>query len=81
MNPYDVLGVKPSASKEEIKKAFHKLAMKHHPDRGGDTEKFKQISGAYAAIKDRKPQQTNSQTFTYSQGGVTITYTWTTRAF
>lgn len=42
-----VLGVKPGASKEEIKSAYRKLAMKHHPDKGGDPVKFQRITQAY----------------------------------
>ena len=37
---YDVLGVKKDASADEIKKAFRKLAVKYHPDAGGDEQKF-----------------------------------------
>lgn len=50
MNYYDVLGVHKQASEEEIKKAYKKLAMKHHPDRGGDAEQFKKINEAYAVL-------------------------------
>ena len=49
---YDVLGVKKDASADEIKKAFRKLAQKHHPDAGGDEETFKQINEAYEALSN-----------------------------
>ena len=49
---YDLLGVSPDASQSEIKKAFHKLALKNHPDRGGDAEKFKEMSAAYDVLSD-----------------------------
>ncbi len=51
-NYYDVLGVKKSASAEEIKKAFRKLAQKYHPDAGGDEERFKEINEAYEVLSD-----------------------------
>lgn len=51
---YDVLGVSKNAGTAEIKKAYRKLAMKHHPDKGGDAEKFKKISEAYAVLSDDK---------------------------
>ena len=43
MDYYSTLGLQRGASDEEIKKAYRKLAMKHHPDRGGDQTKFKEI--------------------------------------
>lgn len=49
---YDILGVKKSASADEIKKAFRKLARKHHPDAGGDEETFKKINEAYEVLSD-----------------------------
>lgn len=52
--PYEILGVSPGASPEEIKSAFKKLAMQHHPDRGGDTEKFKEINNAYQTLTNPK---------------------------
>ncbi len=54
---YDILGVSKSASQDEIKKAFRKLAQKHHPDAGGDEEKFKQINEAYAVLSDPKKKE------------------------
>jgi curved DNA-binding protein len=52
MDYYSTLGLKRGASDDEIKKAYRKLAMKHHPDRGGDEKQFKEISTAYDALTD-----------------------------
>ena len=55
MNPYDVLGVSRDANKEEIKKAYKKLAMKHHPDKGGDKKVFQDITNAYNELTTDTP--------------------------
>ena len=49
---YEVLGIGKTASADEIKKAFRKLAIEHHPDRGGQEDKFKEINEAYEVLKD-----------------------------
>ncbi len=54
-NYYEILGVTKSATEDDIKKAFRKLAQKYHPDKkGGDEAKFKEASEAYAVLSDRK---------------------------
>ncbi len=64
---YTVLGVDKGASKDDIKKAFYKLASKYHPDKkGGDEAKFKEINEAYQTLSDekkRKEYDTYGQTF------------------
>ncbi len=49
---YSTLGVSPTATPEEIKKAYRKLANQHHPDKGGDQNKFKDISVAYDTLSN-----------------------------
>lgn len=59
---YNLLGVSKSASQEEIKQAFRKLAHKYHPDKaGGDEAKFKEINEAYQVLGDEKKRQQYDQ--------------------
>lgn len=51
---YQILGVNRNSSKDEIKKAYRRLAHQYHPDKGGDGEKFKKISQAYRVLSDDK---------------------------
>lgn len=72
-NYYDTLGVSKSASEDEIKKAFRKLAHKHHPDKGGgDEKKFKEINEAYQVLSNKEKRQEYDQfgqTFSGNAGG------------
>eukprot|EP00890_Picochlorum_soloecismus_P002594 jgi/Picsp_1/3335/NSC_06174-R1_-like protein len=54
---YDILGVNKEASATEIKKAHRKLALKYHPDKGGDQEKFKEINEAYEVLRDEEKRE------------------------
>jgi DnaJ family protein A protein 2 len=49
---YDILGINKSSSIDDIKKAYKKLAIQYHPDKGGDPEKFKEITNAYKILSD-----------------------------
>lgn len=51
-NPYQTLGVERNASPDEIKRAYRKLASQHHPDKGGDKNKFQDIQQAYDMLTD-----------------------------
>ena len=58
---YKILGVTKNATDQEIKKAYRKLALKHHPDRGGDPEKFKEINKANEILSDPEKKKTYDQ--------------------
>ena len=69
---YNVLGIDKKATKDDIKKAFRKLAHKYHPDKGGtDESKFKEITEAYSILSDdkkRREYDTYGQAFAGSTG-------------
>jgi len=73
---YDILGLKRGASEEEIKKAYRKLAMQHHPDRNPGKkeaeERFKEVNEAYAVLSDKKKRQEYD---TFGQTGFHRRYT------
>lgn len=68
---YQVLGVQKTASDDEIKKAYRKLAMRHHPDKGGSTEEFQKIQEAYDTLSD--PQKRLAYDNPRPQGGFQFT--------
>jgi DnaJ-class molecular chaperone len=57
MDHYNTLGVPRDASQEDIKRAFRKLAMTHHPDKGGDPAEFQKINEAYNTLSDPAKRQ------------------------
>ena len=75
MDYYQTLGVAENASQDEIKQAYKKLAMKNHPDRGGDTNKFQEISQAYDTLGDAQKrtqydaQKNGFNPFSHNMGG------------
>ena len=57
MDYYSVLGVDKNATPDDIKRAYRKLASKHHPDKGGDTAKFQQIQAAYETLSNPQKRE------------------------
>lgn len=74
-NPYEILGVSKQANDADIKKAYRQLAKKHHPDAGGDEQRFAEINNAYDSIKDSdsrikfEQNQFGQSNFQQSQNG------------
>lgn len=68
---YAILGISKTASDDEVKKAFRRLAHEHHPDKGGDASKFKDINEAYQILSDKKKRGTYDQfgSAAFDQGG------------
>jgi len=54
MNPFEILGLSDDVTLEQIKKRYRQLSLEHHPDRGGDIEKFRSITDAYSLINSEQ---------------------------
>jgi curved DNA-binding protein len=77
MDPYKVLGVDRNTNENDLKKAYKTKAMKHHPDRGGDEAKFKELNEAYDVLKDPQKKAAYDRygtTDMHRQGGDNHTY-------
>lgn len=57
MEYYNILGVSKTATQDEIKKAYRKLVMEHHPDKGGDINKFTKVQEAYEVLSNPSKRQ------------------------
>ena len=69
-NAYETLGVPKGASESDIKKAYRKLASQHHPDKGGNTQRFQEIQSAYETLTDPvKRQQHDNPTPFHGHSG------------
>lgn len=74
---YKILGISRDASSEDIKRAFHKLAHKHHPHKGGDEKKFKEINEAYQVLSNKeKREQYDKFGQVFEGGGPGFDFSW-----
>lgn len=71
---YSILGVKKDATADEIKRAYRKLAHEHHPDKGGNTDRFKEINEAYQVLSDSQKRTAYDQFGTADFGGNGFNY-------
>jgi molecular chaperone DnaJ len=65
---YKILGIEKNASAEDVKNAFRRLALQHHPDRGGDAEKFKEANEAYQVLSDSQKRAQYDRFGTVNEG-------------
>lgn len=72
---HKVLGVSPGATNDEIRAAYRRAAMKHHPDRGGSLEAFQAVQDAYAALQNRTCPDCGGEGFTTTRQGFFVSKT------
>jgi molecular chaperone DnaJ len=65
---YKTLGLEKNATAEDVKNAFRRLALQHHPDRGGDAEKFKEANEAYQVLSDKDKREQYDRFGTVNEG-------------
>jgi DnaJ-class molecular chaperone len=68
-NPYETLGVNPTADANEIKRAYRRLASQHHPDKGGDKVKFQEIQSAYDTLTNPQKRAAYDNPSPFGPGG------------
>lgn len=73
--PHDILGVSPEATDDEIRAAYKRAAMEHHPDRGGSPEAFQAARDAYAALQNRSCPDCGGKGFTTTRQGFFVSKT------
>ena len=66
---YNILGLQPTASEDEIRQAYKRLAMKHHPDRGGDQAQFQEVQEAHSVLTDPQKRQQWEHQRAFGQAG------------
>ena len=70
--PHEILGIEPDASDDQIRAAYRRAAMKHHPDRGGSPEEFQRIQAAYEKLQTRVCPLCANKWFVTTKQGVFI---------
>lgn len=65
---YDILGLTPQASTDEIKSTYRKIVLKHHPDKGGNAEAFRELTHAYSVLSDPEQRSLYDTTMQYGCG-------------
>lgn len=67
--PHEVLGTTPDATPEQIRAAYRRAAMRHHPDRGGSPEAFQAVQNAYTALQKRVCSECEGKGFVSTRRG------------